>query len=389
MKITVVGAGHVGLALAVMLAERHEVVLLEVDERRVQQVNSGQCPVGEPEMQTLLVSGDLRLRATMDRADAYAGAHWVLIATPTDYTEAREGFDTSSVESVVAQALTLAPQAVLVIRSTVPVGFTRHLARQHDTQRLIFCPEFLREGQALQDLRHPSRLVVGDRSPRGQALADLLLEGSATRQVPVLLTDSDAAEAIKLFSNTYLAMRVAFFNELDTFAASRGLDARQVIEGVCLDPRIGAHYRNPSFGYGGYCLPKDTRQLLSHYAQVPQRLMHAIVQANETRQDFIASDILSRGAGVVGIYRLAMKMGSDNFRTSSVLGVMRRLQAAGGQVIVHQPGLQGPEFFGARVEPDVRAFKAQADLIVANRLEPALADVLEKVYSRDVFGKDT
>jgi UDPglucose 6-dehydrogenase len=265
MKITVVGAGHVGLAVAALLAKRHEVVLLDIDARRVEQVNTGQCPVGEPELAALMGAGSLRLKATTDPASAYAGAQWVMIATPTDYTEGANGFDTSSVETVVADALALAPEAVLVIRSTVPVGFTERLAQRHQTDRLLFCPEFLREGRALHDLLHPSRVVVGERSERGQRLADLLLEGAEQANVPVLLTESAEAEAIKLFANTYLAMRVAFFNELDTFAATRGLDARQVIEGVCLDPRIGTHYRNPSFGYGGYCLPKDTQQLLRHY----------------------------------------------------------------------------------------------------------------------------
>jgi len=388
MKITVVGAGHVGLAVAALLAKRHEVVLLDIDARRVEQVNTGQCPVGEPELAALMGAGSLRLNATTDPACAYAGAQWVMIATPTDYTEGANGFDTSSVESVVADALALAPEAVLVIRSTVPVGFTARLAQRYKTDRLLFCPEFLREGRALHDLLHPSRVVVGERSARGQRLADLLLEGAEQANVPVLLTESAEAEAIKLFANTYLAMRVAFFNELDTFAATRGLSAQQVIEGVCLDPRIGTHYRNPSFGYGGYCLPKDTQQLLRHYDDVPQQLIHATVQANATRQDFIARSILARNPRVVGIYGLGMKAGSANFRSSSVLGVMHRLLNAGIQVTVHEPGLPVAPFHGARVEPDLAAFKAEADVIVANRLSAPLDDVKDKVYSRDVFGGD-
>ena len=388
MKITVVGAGYVGLSMATLLGTQHEVVALDVCERRVQQINAGQCPVADPDIAQRLGSRALRLRATTNKADAYAGAQWVLIATPTDYAPGAQGLDTTSVESVVADALALNASAVLVIRSTVPVGFTAQLAARHQTDRLIFSPEFLREGRALHDNLYPSRIVVGERSSRGQQLAQLLLQGAVRQDAAVLLTDSAEAEAIKLFSNTYLAMRVAFFNELDTFAATRALDTRQIIDGVCLDPRIGSHYRNPSFGYGGYCLPKDTRQLLAHYEDVPQQLMNAIVQANATRQDFIAHDILSRKPRVVGIYRLTMKAGSDNFRSSSVVQVMQRLQVAAVELVVYEPALREAVFGQARVEPDLSAFKAQADLIVANRWCAQLSDVKEKVYTRDVYEGD-
>ena len=386
MNLVVVGLGRVGLSLAVLLAERHRVVALDIDAERVDAVNARRSPIADADLSAYLAERSLDLRATVDAAQAYAGAQVVVIATPTNYDPETQRFDTSSVEAVIAEAARAAPEATLVIKSTVPVGFTAAARERLQAPNLIFSPEFLREGRALYDNLHPSRIVVGDRGERGAAFARLLQEAALEPAVPVLLTGSTEAEAIKLFANTYLAMRVAYFNELDSYALAQSLETREIIEGVCLDPRIGAEYNNPSFGYGGYCLPKDTKQLLANYEAVPQTLIRAIVEANATRKDVIAADILRRAPRVVGIHRLVMKAGSDNFRTSSVQGVMKRLKAKGVAVIVYEPTLREPSFFGAAVVADLAAFKAEADLIVANRLAPELEDVRHKVYSRDLFG---
>ncbi len=388
MRIAVAGIGHVGLSLALLLAQRHQVTALDIDRRKVALVNERICPIADGEVQDWFAHRSINLRATLSEQEAYSGVDTVFIATSTDYDPKHKCFDTSSVEHVIATVLSMNAQATLVIKSTVPVGFTAAMRAQHQTDRIVFSPEFLREGQAMHDSQHPSRIVVGDRSPRGRFVADLLLEGSVRGDVPVLLTGSTEAEAIKLFANSYLAMRVAFFNELDTFAATHGLDTRQIIDGVCLDPRIGSGYNNPSFGYGGYCLPKDTRQLLVNYRDVPQNLIHAVVQANATRKDFVSSDVLKMRPRLVGIYRLGMKAGSQNFRDSSVLGVMQRLQEQGVEVTVYEPTLEMTEFSGCRVVNDLPAFKTEADLILANRLTTELSDVMGKVYSRDLYGCD-
>mgnify|MGYP001627034176 FL=1 len=399
VRITVAGAGYVGLANALLLAQHHPVTVLDIDPRRVAALRARRPTVHDAlAEQWLRERADLQLAATTDAAQALAGADVVLIATPTDYDPVTNAFDTTSVEAVAAQALAAHPSSTLVIKSTVPVGFTARLRQRHGTDRIVFSPEFLREGRALQDNLAPSRIVVGDRGPRGQFVAELLRQGcQAPERVPVLLTDPTEAEAIKLFANTYLAMRVAFFNELDTYAATHGLDTRQIIDGVCLDPRIGAGYNNPSFGYGGYCLPKDTKQLLANYRDVPQNLIAAIVSANATRKDFIADDVLRRlqalstpggRTPVVGVYRLVMKQGSDNFRASAIQGVMKRLKAKGVPVIVYEPVYDGDDFFRSPVLKDLAAFKAQADLILANRHHPDLDDVAERVYTRDLFGGD-
>lgn len=388
MKIAVAGTGYVGLSLAVLLARHHDVTAVDIDATKIGLLSSGRSPIEDADIQRHLDEVPLSLSATLDGDAAYASADLVIVATPTDYDPATNFFNTASVEAAVTQILTANPGAYIVLKSTVPVGFTRSLRERHPGAQIGFSPEFLREGRALHDNLYPSRIVVGDRSERGREFAEMLRAGSLAPDVRVLLTEPDEAEAIKLFANTYLALRVAYFNELDTYAATRGLDSAQIIEGVGLDPRIGTHYNNPSFGYGGYCLPKDTKQLLANYRNVPQNLITAIVDANTTRKDFIAADILRRGPRVVGMYRLAMKAGSDNFRASSIQGVMKRIKAKGVEVIVYEPSLTEPEFFGSEVVRDLEEFLDRADVIVANRRADELARVAAKVYTRDIYGRD-